>query len=142
MSATTPDALRVACPNCQAPAGELCTAPTNTGRREVKWVHSSREHALAAPIERASETIAESFTGQEVTLMCSHCDWEARADHPDSVRSLLEHCANGHHVGRADVLMVRESVFMTGNEVGLTVGSPALTAAEEKWRQERAANLT
>lgn len=142
MTAQTPDALRVACPNCGSPAGKPCTAPTNTSRREVKWVHSSREHALTAPIERAAETIAESFTDQNVTLACSHCDWEATGDRPDSVRSLLEHCAHGHHVGRADVVMVRTSVFMTGNEVGLTLGSPALTEAEEKWRQERAATLT
>lgn len=38
---TLPELSR-SCPNCQAPAGEPCTQPTNTGRRVVNWVHSSR----------------------------------------------------------------------------------------------------
>lgn len=35
----------VACPACQAPAGEPCTQPTDNGRRVVRWAHLSREDA-------------------------------------------------------------------------------------------------
>lgn len=34
--------LRSACPACQAPPGERCTSPTNTARREVRWIHLAR----------------------------------------------------------------------------------------------------
>lgn len=34
--------LTVACPACHAPAGQLCTQSTNTGRRPVGWVHNAR----------------------------------------------------------------------------------------------------
>lgn len=37
------DPSEVTCPACQAPIGEPCTAPTNTGRRVVKWWHEARE---------------------------------------------------------------------------------------------------
>ena len=37
-----PASIRVACPACYAPAGEPCTAPTNTARRVVLWFHSAR----------------------------------------------------------------------------------------------------
>jgi hypothetical protein len=33
----------VPCPACQAPGGEPCTAPTDTGRRPVNWFHLARE---------------------------------------------------------------------------------------------------
>lgn len=35
----------VFCPACQALEGESCTHPTDTGRREVGWVHFAREDA-------------------------------------------------------------------------------------------------
>ncbi len=38
-------ALERPCPACNARANKRCTAPTNTGRREVKWVHYAREQA-------------------------------------------------------------------------------------------------
>jgi hypothetical protein len=31
------------CPACLAPVGEPCTAPTDTGRREIKGFHLARE---------------------------------------------------------------------------------------------------
>lgn len=34
--------LAVACPACQVKAGQKCTAPTDTSRREVAWTHSAR----------------------------------------------------------------------------------------------------
>lgn len=37
----------VPCPNCQAPTGEPCTQPTDTGRRVVSWVHNARRDAAA-----------------------------------------------------------------------------------------------
>lgn len=37
--------IDVPCPNCQAPAGERCTAPTNTGRTAVSWFHVARSTA-------------------------------------------------------------------------------------------------
>ena len=40
--ATSDEIRSVACPNCQAPAGEPCTTPTNAGRRDVSWHHDAR----------------------------------------------------------------------------------------------------
>jgi hypothetical protein len=40
---TSPQA--VPCPACFVPAGEPCTAPTDTSRRNVTWFHHSREAA-------------------------------------------------------------------------------------------------
>jgi len=37
---------KVACPACLSKPDYYCTAPTNTGRRDVAWVHLSRELAL------------------------------------------------------------------------------------------------
>lgn len=39
---TVADIRQVPCPNCQAPSGERCTQPTDTGRRDVAWVHLAR----------------------------------------------------------------------------------------------------
>lgn len=36
-------AMTVRCPACQAAPGEPCNAPTETGRRNVPWVHLPRE---------------------------------------------------------------------------------------------------
>lgn len=38
--------LDYTCPNCNAQPGKYCSVPSNTGRKQVPWVHSSRE-ALA-----------------------------------------------------------------------------------------------
>lgn len=40
-------ALLVSCPSCGARAGQSCNAPTETGRRDVRWVHLSREDRAA-----------------------------------------------------------------------------------------------
>lgn len=37
---------KVSCPACLAKPDCYCTAPTSTGRRDVAWVHLSRELAL------------------------------------------------------------------------------------------------
>ena len=42
---TTAQALTVPCPACQSEVGNLCTTPTDTGRRVVTWVHYDREDA-------------------------------------------------------------------------------------------------
>lgn len=39
-------AQTVPCPTCFAPAGQPCTAPTDTGRRAVTWVHVRRGEQL------------------------------------------------------------------------------------------------
>jgi hypothetical protein len=36
-------ALAIKCPVCNAPAGVQCNAPTNDGRRNVRWFHRLRE---------------------------------------------------------------------------------------------------
>lgn len=59
----------VICPACNAQPGRPCTQPTNTGRREVSWVHDAREaayHEIAAVAtgKRERETLrhnAEEF---------------------------------------------------------------------------------
>lgn len=35
------------CPDCGARAGERCTTPTDTGRREVGWIHDARRDLAA-----------------------------------------------------------------------------------------------
>lgn len=37
--------IESACPNCQAKPESPCTAPTDTGRREVRWFHHARVSA-------------------------------------------------------------------------------------------------
>lgn len=39
-------AIGVPCIVCNAKQGEQCTAPTDTGRRQVPWFHHSREDVL------------------------------------------------------------------------------------------------
>jgi len=105
-------------------------------------VHSAREHALSSSIETASERIAESLVNQPVRLECSSCDaFNVEDIEPRRVRHLLEHCSHGH-VTRTDVLLVRTSVLMSGYEIGLALGLPAATRAEELWREEQSADLT
>jgi len=55
-------AQTVACPACHATAGEPCTAPTDTGRRIVRWVHVARGDALLKSlIERRSDEFFLTF---------------------------------------------------------------------------------
>lgn len=35
--------LDYTCPNCNAQPGKMCSVPTSTSRRQVPWVHPSRE---------------------------------------------------------------------------------------------------
>jgi hypothetical protein len=42
---TPSEAQSVLCPVCQARPGHPCTQPTDTGRRNVGWVHKTREFA-------------------------------------------------------------------------------------------------
>lgn len=46
----------VICPVCNAPAGEPCNVPTSEGRRDVSWVHVSREAAHQRALEDAAGT--------------------------------------------------------------------------------------
>lgn len=45
-------AYAVQCPACMAPEGERCTAPTDTSRRPVDWVHYARETEALKASER------------------------------------------------------------------------------------------
>lgn len=36
------ESLLVVCPNCNAQPGQPCTQPTETGRRNVQWIHYAR----------------------------------------------------------------------------------------------------
>lgn len=40
------EAQTVACPTCHAPAGKPCSRPTDSGRRDVRWVHVARGEEL------------------------------------------------------------------------------------------------
>lgn len=44
-AAYTDKYLKLPCPACFAEVGHFCTAPTNDGRRDVKWYHLAREDA-------------------------------------------------------------------------------------------------
>lgn len=55
---------KVACPACLAKPDYYCTAPTGTGRRDVAWVHLSREMAWEeaqrqARLKAAGNPVAE-----------------------------------------------------------------------------------
>jgi len=39
--------LEIRCPACNAGPGQKCSAPTDTGRRDVEWVHHAREDAAS-----------------------------------------------------------------------------------------------
>lgn len=39
----TPNPLDYVCPNCNAQPGKYCSVPSSRGRKQVPWVHSSRE---------------------------------------------------------------------------------------------------
>lgn len=52
-----PVVISVPCPVCYSKAGELCTAPTNTGQRWVQWTHLARE---AAALDAAREAEKEA----------------------------------------------------------------------------------
>lgn len=39
--------LLFTCPVCFAPIGKPCNAPTETGRRDVRWFHHLREDRAA-----------------------------------------------------------------------------------------------
>lgn len=41
-----PEPIDVVCPACNARPGKPCTAPTDTSRRPVGWMHASRTEAV------------------------------------------------------------------------------------------------
>lgn len=47
MGGITVTPLLVPCPVCNAAVGRPCNAPTETGRRDVRWFHSSRENTAS-----------------------------------------------------------------------------------------------
>lgn len=64
------NALSVRCPACNAGPSVKCNAPTNTGRRDVEWVHHAREDAAsqagtAARSSVRNDSLAEPIVGLE-----------------------------------------------------------------------------
>lgn len=50
-SRNTAAARTMTCPACQSGPGQLCTQPTDTGRRPVGWVHLARHAAYRAYLD-------------------------------------------------------------------------------------------
>lgn len=135
------------CPNCQARPGQPCTAPTNTGRRDVKWFHSARESAAADTA--APATAAQVFAGAilaalgddaAVTGIACDCGDEVSMYSEitvDEIARIIEHAAHDH-VTRRGLIVHRARELVSEYELGVILGLPALTEAEEKWRKDRA----
>jgi hypothetical protein len=45
---------QVICPVCNARPGHPCNAPTDTGRRNVRWYHYAREELAAETTQERS----------------------------------------------------------------------------------------
>lgn len=81
--------------------------------------------------ERVGKAVIE---GNLSHLACSACDMTSHGPH-DSL-ALIEHALHDH-VGGADILAVTQAVVVTSQELRLIGKQPALTEAEEKWRERR-----
>lgn len=140
---TTTNPRQITCPACNAQPGHPCTAPTTNGRREVTWVHSSRTDEAEdwTPSDRlpnSAEAIARALGARDVELRCSFCGFgDGIPADAQGVRSVMEHAAYAH-AGRADVLLVEWSTFMSGFENALMMGSTPTTEAEQTWRRTHA----
>ncbi|AWN07811.1 hypothetical protein HOT31_gp141 [Microbacterium phage Hendrix] len=78
---------KVRCPACFAEVDAPCSTPTNTGRRDVAWFHSSRTTKAAAYLTHEVGVHAE---GGHIAAICT-CGWSklVRTDGNTSI-DLLE----------------------------------------------------
>lgn len=72
----------------------------------------------------------------EVTLRCNACYMDAPADDAAQVQGLITHTQHDH-LTPADILVVRTELGVTAYELGVALGYPPRTDAEEEWRYER-----
>ena len=79
--------LSVTCPACQASPGEPCTQPTDTSRRPVPWLHSSRQVAADAAAEAEVKRLAHSADPD--TSAAAVPKHEQRATVKDALLTLL-----------------------------------------------------
>lgn len=127
-------ARKYACPSCAARSGQPCTTPTDTGRREVKWVHLTRfDIAKAATegtprpvIERVVDAITTTIAMQQNTgagtILELACDCgetvelSTSAPNREHIRLLIEHVAYAH-VTKRDVILKRSTPIIPADEL-------------------------
>lgn len=133
----------IECPVCQAKAGEKCTAPTNTGRKPVTWLHAGRIVTTPpkSPVEVLAETLLTTLQGDEtVTMITCDCgrDVDIFTDQTvEAVKELLEHAAFEHST-RREIHVYRTAPLLSGYELGTLMRLPTQTDAETAWRESRA----
>lgn len=66
-------------------------------------------------------------------LECSWCSEEAWPADPAQVAKLVEHCAY-EHTAHVSILAVQYHELIAGQDLALRLGAPALTDAEQMWR--------
>lgn len=76
-----------------------------------------------------------------IAAVCSACGRTAEiVDGGDAdtalMQALVEHAAY-EHATRADLLQSRTTPLLSSNELGILLGLPAGTEAEERWRREQ-----
>lgn len=134
--------IDIACPVCQARPTFRCTAPTNTGRKEVAWLHAGRIETTPpkSPAQTLAETLLATLEGDEsVTMIACDCGRDADIFPEQTVEgivALLEHAAFEHGT-RRDIHVYRTTTLLNGYELGVLLRVPALTEAESKWREAR-----
>ncbi|UVT31365.1 hypothetical protein SEA_MARCIE_103 [Microbacterium phage Marcie] len=141
---STPEpTIDIPCPVCQSPAGQRCTAPTITSRKEVSWIHAGRIETAPpkSPVEVLAETLLTTLQGDETVTMIT-CDCGRDLDifteqTVEAVKQLLEHAAF-EHATRREIHVYRTAPLLSGYELGTLMRLPAQTDAESKWRESRA----
>lgn len=135
--------IDIACPVCQARPTFRCTAPTNTGRKEVAWLHAGRIETAPpkSPVEVLAETLLTTLQGDEtVTMITCDCgrDVDIFTDQTvEAVKELLEHAAF-EHILRREIHVYRTAPLLSGYELGTLMRLPTQTDAETAWRESRA----
>jgi len=145
----TAELWAVPCPNCQASAGQPCTQPTSLGRRAVSWVHDARAEAAEhgpAPASAATVTLARVLlatlteNGASEAAVACDCGEELALSEETSIESvvdILQHIAFGHPT-RHSLIVRRDAVLLNDWHLGLAMGLPARSDAEQDWRDSRA----
>jgi hypothetical protein len=116
----------VACINCNARAGETCTAPNGNGRKAVNWIHAARWDEYRAAIAQAAiaaVTAPETVTAPKRSV--SRSDWDSLAARREAAAAELaaEIKACRDEYGKAEDHTYRVAWVVTAEDNGYEVGS-------------------